>query len=1066
VVTVLFADLVGFTSRAETLDPEDVRALLSRYHDRVRAELERFGGTVEKFIGDAVMALFGAPVTHEDDPERAVRAAIAVRHALAELNAEAGARELHVRVGVTTGEALVTLGARPERGEGMAAGDVVNTAARLQSAAPVDGILVDEATYRATEREIDYREHAHVDAKGKSETVRVWEAVGARARFGVDVRQGGGSALVGRERELRLLTDAFERTRDERSLQLVTLIGTPGIGKSRLVYELFGFVDSVPELVTWRQGRSLPYGDGVTFWALAEMLKAEAAILETDTEQQTAAKVAAMVDELVPDEQEARWVERHVRPLVGLESDGSGDGQAPFAAWRRLLEALAERGPTVLVFEDLHWAGPELLDFVDHLVDWVRDVPLLVVATARPELLTQRQAWGGGKTNAFTVTLPPLTDDETASLVHALLETAVLPAETQQAVLERAGGNPLYAEEFARLVAEGREPDRLPENVQGIVAARLDTLAPEEKQLLQDAAVVGKVFWLGALAASGGVERWTLEERLHGLERREFVRREKTSSVTGELEYAFRHLLVRDVAYGQIPRADRAEKHRLAAEWIESLGRAEDHAEMVAHHLVTALEYARASGADAAALIDRTRFSLTRAGDRAVALGAHAAAARFYERGLELLAPDSPDRARLLLSLGVAMRIASAEGRDVLLQARDALDAQGDREGTVEASLRLAELAWYAADSAEANEHVARTAALAEELPASRSKARVLASLGRFAMFAARNEESIAFSEAALEMARALGDTEREGEALIPLGAAYAHRGELARGIATLERACELAVELRAEYAGRAHVNLASILGLAGDLRRVAEVHVAGRELAERLGVGYMIGWLDLELAEDAYFAGDWDRASAGAEHTIEHGPAQVVDLAHRIRARIALARGDVDAAAAASEHLLEVAREIGDPQTLVPALAAYARIAAEIGRAQAAAETVDRLLEVAGDWHFSSASDWADVACVLETLGRHDDLRAVAARPVQTRWTAAASAWAAGEYVEAADLFAEIGTRPDEAYARLRAAEQLLVDGRRAEADAQLSQALAFFRSVGATRYVRMGESLLAAAG
>ncbi len=1065
-MTVLFADLVGFTSRSESLDPEDVRAILSGYHDRVRAELERFGGTVEKFIGDAVMALFGAPVAHEDDPERAVRAALAVREALAELNEQAKARELHVRVGVTTGEALVTLDSRPERGEGMAAGDVVNTAARLQSGAPVDGILVDEATYRATSREIEYGDHAPVHGKGKSDPIPVWEALGARARFGVDVRQVGGTTLVGRERELRLLTEAFERTRDERSLQLVTLVGTPGIGKSRLVYELFGHVDSLPDLVTWRQGRSLPYGDGVTFWALAEMLKAEAGILETDTDDQTAAKVKAMVDELVSDEQEARWVERHVRPLVGLEVDGSGDGQAPFAAWRRLLEGIAERGPTVLVFEDLHWAGPELLDFIDHLVDWARDVQLLVVATARPELLTQRQTWGGGKTNAFTVTLPPLTDDETAALVHSLLDTAVLPAELQRAVLERAGGNPLYAEEFARLVAEGREPDLLPENVQGIVAARLDTLAPEEKKLLQDAAVVGKVFWLGALAALGGVERWTLEERLHALEQREFVRRERTSSVTGELEFAFRHVLVRDVAYGQIPRADRAEKHRLAAEWIESLGRADDHAEMVAHHYVTALEYARASGVDAAPLIEPTRSALTRAGDRAVGLGAHAAAVRFYEPALELVATDGPDRARLLLSLGVALRIASAEGRDVLVEARDALESLGDREGAVEASLRLAELAWYSADSATASEHVARTAELVDDLPVSRSKARALSALGRFTMFAARNDESIAYSEAALEMARALGDIEREGEALIPLGAAYAHRGELARGIAALDRACELAVELRAEYAPRAHVNLASILGMAGELRRVAEVHIAGRELAERLGVGYMIGWLDLELAEDAFFAGDWDRAWVGAEQTIEHGPAQVIDLAYRIRARIALARGDVDTAAAASERLLEVARDIGDPQTLVPALAAYARIAYEGGRPQSAAKSLDELVEVAGNWHFSSASDWADIAYVFAALSRHDELRAVAARPVQTPWTAAATAWAGGDFAGAAALFREIGTQPDEARARLRDAEELVAAGRRAEADAQLSQALAFYRGVGATRYVLAGESLLAAAG
>jgi len=274
-VTVLFADLVGFTSRAESLDPEDVDAILRPYHEQLRSELERHGGTVEKFIGDAVMALFGAPVAHEDDPERAVRAALAIREAMTDDG------RLQVRIAVTTGEALVTLGARPSEGEGMAAGDVVNTAARLQSAAPVNGILVDETTYRATRDVIHYDEADPVSAKGKADQVPVWEATEARARFGADVVQAG-ARLVGRRRELDSLADALARAREERSPQLVTLVGVPGIGKSRLVYELYALVDAEDELTNWRQGRSLPYGEGVTYWALAEMAKAQAGILETD----------------------------------------------------------------------------------------------------------------------------------------------------------------------------------------------------------------------------------------------------------------------------------------------------------------------------------------------------------------------------------------------------------------------------------------------------------------------------------------------------------------------------------------------------------------------------------------------------------------------------------------------------------------------------------------------------------------------------------------------------------------------------------------------------------------
>jgi class 3 adenylate cyclase len=382
VVTVLFADLVGFTSRAEQLDPEDVQALLSPYHARLRSELERFGGTVEKFIGDAVVALFGAPTAHEDDAERAVRAGLGIRDALAELNAADPRLQLQVRVGIATGEALVRLGARPSEGEGMAAGDVVNTAARLQAAAPVNGVLVGEGTYRATERAIEYRETEPVQAKGKTEPVPVWEAVEARARLGVDVVQRDRAPLVGRREELDLLVDALSRVRRERAPQLVTLVGVPGIGKSRLVWELFGAVEAEPELVYWRQGRCLPYGDGVAFWALGEMVKAHAGVFETDTGDEAEAKLRNAVRDLVTDLGEAQWVESHLRPLVGLggEAELGGDRRAEvFTAWRRFFETLAERRPLVLVFEDLHWADDGLLDFIDHLVDWAGDVPILVV---------------------------------------------------------------------------------------------------------------------------------------------------------------------------------------------------------------------------------------------------------------------------------------------------------------------------------------------------------------------------------------------------------------------------------------------------------------------------------------------------------------------------------------------------------------------------------------------------------------------------------------------------------------------------------------------------------------
>jgi class 3 adenylate cyclase len=385
VVTVLFADLVGFTRRAERMDPEDVQALLQPYHERLRRELERFGGTVEKFIGDAVMALFGAPVAHEDDPERAVRAALAIRDWVREQE-----EELQLRIAVNTGEALVALDARPETGEGMASGDVVNTTARLQAAAPVNGILVSETTYRATRHTIDYREHDPVEAKGKAEPIHVWEAVEAHSRLGVDLLREVRSPLVGRERERTLLRETLVRVREERSPQLVTLVGVPGIGKSRLVYELLDAVEQSGVLTYWRQGRSLPYGEGVTYWALSEMVKAQAGILETDSVEEVEGKLKAAVRSLIADPTEAEWVESQLRPLAGVstEAEGSADRQSEsFTAWRRFFEAMADRRPLVLVFEDIHWADDGLLDFVDHLVDWATGVPILVACTARPELL-------------------------------------------------------------------------------------------------------------------------------------------------------------------------------------------------------------------------------------------------------------------------------------------------------------------------------------------------------------------------------------------------------------------------------------------------------------------------------------------------------------------------------------------------------------------------------------------------------------------------------------------------------------------------------------------------------
>jgi class 3 adenylate cyclase len=1070
VVTVLFADLVGFTSRAERLDPEDVRRILSGYHERVRHELERYGGTVEKFIGDAVMALFGAPTAREDDPERAVRAAIAVREAIADLNEQDTARDLHVRIGVTTGEVLVRLDARPEEGEGMAAGDVVNTAARLQAAAPTDGILVDGATQRATDRAIEYRPTDAVDAKGKAEPVAAFEALQARSRYGVDVRQIGRTPLVGRDADLEVLTTALARARARREPQLVTLAGVPGIGKSRLVYELFRSLQADPDLITWRQGRSLPYGEGVSYWALAEIVKAQAGILDTDGEEVAAAKLTEVVTEIVDDERDAAWVERNLRPLIGLagESELSADRRAEaFSAWRRFLEALAEKRPLVLVFEDLHFADDGLLDFVDYLLDWVSGVPLLVIGTSRPELLARRPGWGGGKPHALTHSLAPLSKVETAQVVHALLDKVVLPVELQQQLVERAEGNPLYAEEFARLVEEGRQPEELPETVQGIVGARLDSLAVEEKQRLQDAAVLGKVFWLGAVAKLGGGERWQLEELLHSLERKEFVRRERRASVAGESEYAFRHLLVRDVAYGQIPRAVRAEKHRLAAEWIEGMGRPEDHAEMLAHHYLSALELGRAAGIDVTALAERAHRALREAGDRAFALYAYPSAARFYGEAVALALEPDP---RLVFRRAESLYRSGAEGSLTALdEASEVLLAAGLTGPAAEVAALLAEAWWLRAERDRCFEHLARAEELVRDAPPSAAKARVLSQVARYRALAEETVKAIEAGQEALAIAERLGLVELQAHALNNIAIARVVDGDIAGGTADIERSIELALSVNSPEAARGYNNLAAFMRDAGQTLRGQDLVDEAIRVADRLGNSVQSTFSRGVVSGSRFLTGRWDEAGKVADDFIadrERDPHYTEVYARWWRALLRLARDDSTGAVDDAQRAVEIARRAKDLQVTLPALGVNLRVAVELGRRDAArsagAELVDALrpLEAVGRVPFLLDACWAaegselapELHRVIDPLGPDHF------------WAVTATAVLDGHFAEVADRFAAIGEVANEGYARLRAAEQLVAEGQPAKADEQLQCALAFYRSVGATRYIRQGEELLAA--
>jgi class 3 adenylate cyclase/tetratricopeptide (TPR) repeat protein len=1086
VVTVLFADLVGFTGRSERMDVEDVRGTLAPYHALLREQLEHYGGTVEKFIGDAVMALFGAPVSHEDDPERAVRAALAIRAAIERLNDEDPELDLHVRVGVNTGEALVVLGADAARGEGMASGDVVNTAARLQAAAPVDGILVGQTTFRATDRAVSYRAVDPVTAKGKAQPVPAWEAVEARARLGVDVIQRPTTPLVGRRAESDLLLDALRRSRAEQAVQLVTLVGVPGIGKSRLVWELFQAVERDPDFVTWRQGRSLPYGDGVAYWALGEMVSAEAGILESDSADEAGAKLRATVFDLIEDRDEAAWVEEHVRALAGLETGARGgderQGEAA-AAWRRFLEALAERHPIVLVFEDMHWADDALLDFVDHLVDWAMGVPMLVVCTARPELLDRRREWGGGKRNALTIALSPLADSDIARLIGTLLEQAVLPAETQATLLATAEGNPLYAEEYVRMLmdrgylrhdggrwrlAAGDLP--VPESVQGLIAARLDDLPADQKQLLQDAAVLGKVVWVGALAAMAEADRYEAEARLHALERREMLRRERRSSVGGEVEYAFRHVLVRDVAYGQIPRAQRAEKHRRAAEWITSLSTDRENApDMVAHHYSQALEFARDAGRDTAELERLTRIALRDAAARAYALNSISSALSHYHAALALWPEDDPEWPLLVVETAdVGLSVQADVMTDRLARATRRLVDVGDYATAAKAEMLAGFRHWNEARTEEAVAAYARSHELVARADPSPTAASVMSRIAINSMLRGRTAETLALCDQTEVIAQQLGLDEIRAHVLNTRGVTRVNSGDLA-GTADQEQSIAIAERLNAAEAMiRGYKNYGSTLMDLGDLRRGRELEQRGVEAARRFGADFHMMWFETELGILAYWAGDWDAAEAAFGRLdawiAAVGPHYMEGAAHSARAKVRSARGDSAGAARDTAGALDFGRRSREPQALLPVLADAAVIAATDGRRDAPGRVAALFDEAVGAIEADiSGTFWlAEFALALALTGQGE--RFAAARVEGPwRWLTAARLVAAGRYAEGAEELAGIGSRPDEALARLLSARTLISAGDRAGGEAELRRALDFWESVGAVRCIALAGELLA---
>lgn len=864
-VSVLFVDLVGFTTASETTDPEDVRELLARYFEMARTVVERYGGAVEKFIGDAVMAVWGAPTAHEDDAERTVRAALDI---LAAVPGLVQGSQLEARAGVLTGEAAVTIGAS---GHGMVAGDIVNTASRLQSAAAPGTVLVGETTYHAARGAIAFETAGEHALKGKGTPVAAWRAMTVVAmRGGSGRREILEPPFVGRHDELRLLKELLHATIREGKPRLVSVIGQAGIGKSRLAWELEKYIDGVVDTISWHIGRSPAYGEGVAYWSLAEMVRRRALIAETDDPSSATTKLTAAIAEWLPDEAERRWVEPRLAGLLGLEPTPPGTREELFAAWSTFFRRIAERGPTILVFEDLQWADTGLMDFIEHLLESARGVPLLVVTLARPELLERRPGWGSAARSFAAIGLEPLNEAAMGDLVRGLVPEIEAPALT--AIIVRSEGIPLYAVETVRMlldrgqlteVDDGRyqltgslERLAIPETLQALIAARLDALEPEVRSLLQVGSVLGQSFTVAGLREISGASDDVLASRLSALVRHELLNLEADPRSPERGQYQFVQGVVKEVAYQSLARAQRRALHVAAARYLEALGE-DELAPVLASHYLEA-QKASPRGPEADALAAQARVALRGAAERAAALHNHGQALGYLEQALSVTA-EPAEQAALHERAAQAAHWADRyeAGLEHARSAAAGYRALGDRLGTLRAIATEATIELSQHQDAHAIPLLERALADVDDLPPSREAAEAQAELARALMLAGRG--------GAIERCdRVLAAPEVAGpdllvEVMITKGTVLTHTPSvveaemLLRGaIAVAERIGNTASVLRASN------NLLGILAVTS-LPESAEMFQETYETAQRVGLR---NWVHQFLGENlgiAFAMGNWE---------------------------------------------------------------------------------------------------------------------------------------------------------------------------------------------------------------
>jgi class 3 adenylate cyclase len=956
-VSVLFCDLVGFTAASAGRDAEETRELLAAYYDLARERVERYGGTIEKFIGDAVMAVWGVPIAHEDDAERAVRAALDLVAAVPGL--AAGATEqapgatapagLAARVAVMTGEVAVTLGAE---GQGMVAGDLVNTASRLQSVAQPGSVLVGEATREATARSVAYEPAGEPELRGKALPVPAWRALRAVAmvggRFASDEIE---PPFVGRDGELRFLTEMYHASARERRLRLVSVTGQAGIGKSRLARELERYLDGIAETVHWHRGRCPSYGEGLTFWAVGEMVRRRAGIAEGDDAATTAEHLRGMLAEFVADPAERGRLEPPLRALLGLDTLGwsvTETGEL-YVAWRTLFERIAEQGPVVLVFEDLQWADDGLVGFIQHLLEWSRTQPILVVTLARPEFLDVHPTWGAGLRNFASLHLEPLPERAVIELLEGVIPG--LPSSATRAIARRAEGVPLYAVETIRmLLAQGvlaRDEQgvrvsgdlgavAIPDSLRGLVAARLDTLPAEQRSLLQQASVLGQSFAPETLAAVTRSSPEDVEPVLRELAHRELLREETDPRSPERGQYLWVQSVIREVAYSTLARRERRALHLAAARHFETLGD-EEVAGVLADHY---LEAWRASGGpEAEALAGQARVALRAASERAERLRNWRQAASFVARALDVT-QDPADRATLLeragdlLARGGAPRDAEARYREALA----ALAADADPDAVARLVAKVASQVMHDLRIAEALELVER--AVAELGPELHGPGRVTleAQRGR-ALFLAEDPRADEVLERTIAAAERNGPIDALVEAIVSLGSVGIGEGLLSRA-AMLFGSVELARRHGLAYVEMRALNNIGAWASEADPALAREVTERVLELCDRIGYD-ATGWLIERITDDVVWRDGLDAAERLADELgerVQPGGRDAHELLMQ-RASLRALRGDAEGFDAVRAQLASQAER--SPETVAWSLWHTALGLAVLDRVDEAASAV-----------------------------------------------------------------------------------------------------------------------------